>query len=183
MERQSYLVLRAQCGDRQALNELLERVAPELHRYIARIAQDESLADDVLQDVLIQICRKIGHLREPRIFRFWAFRIANRMTIRSLRRRRKDLSFDDSLAANLGDPKAFSEMQANLKKETVESLLKSLSPASRAVLSLHYLNGLTISELADVLEIPIGTAKSRLAYGITKLRKQHKTDQSDSKLR
>ena len=55
--------------------------------------------------------------------------------------------------------------------ERIPALLEQVSPASRAVLSLHYLQEMTLQEVADVLDIPIGTTKARLAYGLRMLRK------------
>ena len=59
--------------------------------------------------------------------------------------------------------------------ERLPELLRHVSPASRAVLALHYLDGLTLDETAAVLDLPMGTVKSRLAYGLSLLRKQLKS--------
>ncbi len=170
--REARWVLRAQCGDRAALDALLASVAPPLHRYLFRLTGREDVADDVLQEVLLTVCKKLKHVREPRVFRFWAFRVASRAAFKALRRHRVEVAFDDGLADTVGDPKAAAAIEAGLQRETVERLLDSLSPAARAVLSLHYLDGLSLAEVADVLEIPVGTVKSRLAYGIGALRER-----------
>src|SRR5438067_321049 len=69
-------VLRAQCQDREALEDLLRSVQPSLRRYLSGLA-GSSDADDLLQDVLVIIVRKLGMLDEPKLFRPWSFRIAS----------------------------------------------------------------------------------------------------------
>ncbi|HEX6177762.1 MAG TPA: sigma factor, partial [Thermoanaerobaculia bacterium] len=80
------LVLRAQSGDRGAFDELLQRVDDSLLRYITTITCGRAPAEDVLQDVLIVIVRKIVWLRDPDLFRAWAFRIASRAAFRAIRK-------------------------------------------------------------------------------------------------
>lgn len=79
-------MLRAQCGDREALELVLRSVQPALRRYLAGVAgRDE--AEDVLQDVLLTVCRKIAWLDAPELFRAWAFRIASRASFKHLEQR------------------------------------------------------------------------------------------------
>lgn len=161
-------VVRAQCGDREALELLLRSIQPLLHRYVRRLIGDNH-ADDVVQNVLIAIARKLTWLSEPRFFRAWAFRIASRAAFDHLRRerRRGRHESDDLVLDTLPAP------EPPPSQELLRALLDSdlLSPASRAVIVLHFQEGLTLPEVAAVLEIPLGTAKSRLAYGLTALRR------------
>ena len=160
--------LRAQCGDREALEQLLRSVRPPLHRYVRRLAGDAD-ADDVVQDVLVAIARNVVWLVEPRLFRPWAFRIASRAAFSHLRRvrRRGVEETDDGMLASLPSPEAppSNELLAELLDGDV------LSPASRAVLVLHFQEEMQLEEVAAVLEIPLGTVKSRLAYGLKTLRR------------
>jgi RNA polymerase sigma-70 factor (ECF subfamily) len=127
-----------------------------------------ALADDVLQETSLQIFRKLPFLREPAVFRPWTLRIASRIAFSHLKRARRWLPLDDfsfepltTLDSNLGE----------LPDAAFFALLDHVSPASRAVLLLHYQHDLSLEESAAILEIPIGTAKSRLHYGVTTLRK------------
>ena len=160
--------LRAQCGDRQALEQLLRSVRPTLHRYVRRLAGAAD-ADDVVQDVLVSIARNVVWLIEPRLFRPWAFRIASRAAFSHLRRvrRRGVEATDEAMLASLPAPEAppTNELLAELLDGDV------LSPASRAVLVLHFQEEMQLDEVAAVLEIPLGTVKSRLAYGLKTLRR------------
>src|ERR1700678_1196058 len=164
---QTLLVLLAQTGDRTALEQLLHDTYAPLRRYITRLAGGD-LADDILQETSLQIFRKLPFLREPAVFRPWTFRIASRIAFSHLKRASRWQPLDDAppehlttLNLSLGEP----------PDETFLSLLDRVSPASRAVLLLHYQHDLSIAESAAILEIPIGTAKSRLHYGVTTLRK------------
>ena len=161
------LVLLAQAGDRAALEQLLHDAYAPLRRYITRLVGGD-LADDVLQETSLQIFRKLPFLREPAVFRPWTFRIASRIAFSHLKRARRWQPLDDAppehlatLSPNLGEP----------TDEAFLTLLDRVSPASRAVLLLHYQHDLSLEETAAILEIPVGTAKSRLHYGVNTLRK------------
>jgi len=160
------LIVRAQNGDRAALETLLRGVYRPLRSYVTQIVGG-SQADDVLQEIAISIFRNRRYLRHPAAFRPWIFRIASRHVFRHLKReaRWKRVETDLDLLAGLPAP-------ASLEPgDGVLAAVDQVSPASRAVLLLHYSQDLSIEETALVLDIPIGTAKSRLAYGISVLRK------------
>ena len=80
-------VLRAQCSDREALEMLLRSVQPALRRYLSALVGHTD-ADDLLQDVMVIVVRKLGGLEDPQVFRPWAFRIASREAFRHIRKRR-----------------------------------------------------------------------------------------------
>jgi RNA polymerase sigma-70 factor (ECF subfamily) len=173
-EREVLLVLRAQTGDRDALGELYQRVGGTLARHLQYILKDDALAEDALHDVFIIVHRKLRWLRDPATFRPWVFRIATREAIRMARRRqsRPDLpgAHDyDWLSVATADAER-SQDTLTLEREMVAAVSR-VSAASRAVLSLHYLEGLTLQESAAVLDLPVGTVKSRLAAGITQIRR------------
>jgi RNA polymerase sigma-70 factor (ECF subfamily) len=164
---QTLLVLLAQTGDRSALEQLLHDAYALLRRYITRLAGAD-LADDILQETSLQIFRKLPFLREPAVFRAWTFRIASRIALSHLKHARRWHPLDDlpsehltTLNPSLGEP----------PDEAFLTLLERVSPASRAVLLLRYQHDLSLEESAAILEIPIGTAKSRLHYGVSTLRK------------
>jgi RNA polymerase sigma-70 factor, ECF subfamily len=161
-------VIRAQCGDRDAMEHLLRSAQPQLRQYLVHLV-GTTAADDVLQEVLIAIARKLTWLAEPRLFRAWAYRIASRAAFRHLHKekRRGRQDSDDStleaLVAPVSPPSG----------DQVRDLLDGpwLSPASRAVLMLHFQEEMPLADVAAVLELPLGTVKSRLAYGLTQLRR------------
>jgi RNA polymerase sigma-70 factor, ECF subfamily len=162
-------VLRAQVGDREALESLLRSVQPVLRRYLSSLAGAGD-ADDLLQDVMVIIIRKVSGLDDPQVFRPWVFRTASREAFRHIKKRRLWMGrhLDDSPLENLPMP------EVHPSGELLQRLLASgtISPASRAVLLLHFQEELPLSEVAAILDIPLGTAKSRLAYGLAAIRKQ-----------
>ena len=166
----AWLVLRAQAGDRAALEALLAHADALVRPYAALMLRDADATDDVMQDVLLIVYRKLGTLREPRAFAGWARRIASREIFRALRGRRAWDRTHDALPPDLpGDAAPPAEPGDLLPR--LPALLERVSPASRAVLALHYLDGLSLDETAAVLDLPPGTAKSRLAYGLATLRR------------
>lgn len=169
-QRESWWVLQAQSGSHEALNELFKSVQEPLFRYIVSLVRDQHQAEDILQEVFIRIYRKLRWLREPDAFRAWTYQIASREAFRFLNRERR---WSDQIR----DEQTLSTLPANdpeFPRELIESLpqlVGNLSPASRAVVVLFYLHELSLVETAAVLEIPVGTAKSRLAYGLESLRR------------
>jgi len=163
------VVARAIAGDRAVLDGVLTALQRPLYRYISRLLTHHEMAEDALQEVLFRICRKIVWLRDPELLRPWAFRIATRECFRQLRlekRRAEEILDMDAL-----------EMSANdsIPQEWEPRLLDwvdDLPPASRAVIMLHYLEEMSLQEVAAVLEILPGTVKSRLAYGLARLRRR-----------
>jgi len=161
-------VLRAQCRDREALEALLRTVQPSLRRYLCGLVGATD-ADDVHQDVLMIVVRRLGTLEDPALFRPWLLRIASRRAFRHLRKRRvwRERHESDPQLERLPSPET-------LPTEDILRLVSRdiVSPSSRAVMMLHFQEGLTLTNVAAILEIPVGTAKSRLAYGLRLIR-QH----------
>ncbi len=164
-------VLRAQSGNRQALEEIFEELQGPLFGFIRSIVAERALAEDVLQDVFVLIYRKLVWLRDPSLLRPWAYRIASREAVRRVKRERRFQPLEEEPAEALPDPDITDPDMRHLAARLPE-LIQHVSPASRVVLGLHYLEELSLPEVAAVLGIPVGTAKSRLAYGLTVLRKE-----------
>lgn len=146
---------------------LLRRIYRPVRSYVASMASGADV-DDLLQEIALHVVQRLHQLRHPGAFRAWTFRLATRHVFRHLKRasrlevRRADLSLALSVAAPEPVPEVLDPM--------LLALIAQVSPASRAVLLLHYQQHLSLEETAAVLEIPVGTVKSRLAYGISALR-------------
>lgn len=171
-DRESWWVLQAQSGSHEALSELYKSVQEPLFRYIVSLVRNQHLAEDILQEVFIRIYRKLRWLREPEAFRAWAYQIATREAFRYLNRERRwsdqvrDEATLTALPANVNEREFPRELIDALPR-----LVENLSPASRAVVVLFYLHEMSMVETAAVLDIPVGTVKSRLAYGLESLRR------------
>ena len=161
---ESWLVLRAQAGSRDHLERLVAIAQQFLAPRLAPLFDERADAEDVLQDVLFTLCRRLGTLNDVRLFRPWAHRIAVRAAWKMINRRRRESqrteSIDDTLLANIPEAPALD----------LATLLDRVSPASRIVLVLHYLEGFTLEATAAELGVASGTVKSRLAYGLKQLR-------------
>jgi RNA polymerase sigma-70 factor (ECF subfamily) len=168
------LILRAQQGERDALDELLRQHQERLYRYIAGVVGTAATAEDVLQETFLRIARKLRWLSEPAYFRAWSFRIASREAFRALRALRPNVPLEDLDESRLPvDAPSLSRAELDELRETVTAL----SPGSRAVIQLHYFEELSLDEAALALDIPLGTVKSRLAYGLEQLRRTYRKRQ------
>jgi RNA polymerase sigma-70 factor (ECF subfamily) len=168
-ENESLLVALVQRGDVPAFEKLLLRLHKPLRSYVTRMV-GESMAEDVLQEVSLKIYRHVCYVREPKAFRAWVYRIATRIAFAYLKREKRKQTFEaDPDVINAFPAFTFQEQQ-ELDSDFL-NLVDQVSPASRAVLLLHYQQHLSLEETAAILDIPIGTAKSRLSYGVATVRK------------
>ena len=166
------LVLRAQLGDRAALADLLRLTEPWLGPYLARLSGDASLADDLLQDALVLIWRKLRHLDEPLAYRAWVYRLATRNAWRTLKKRsRHAVGSLDALPIEAVSPDP-GDLPDEAEIERLRDGISALPPNSREVAVLHYWQGQSIRQTAAILGISGGTAKSRLHYALAVLRRR-----------
>jgi RNA polymerase sigma-70 factor (ECF subfamily) len=171
-KQETWWVLRAQSGDAEALDKLLKTVQTPLYLYVSKLVGERAMAEDILQEVFIHIYRKLSWLREPELFRPWAYRIASREAFRRLKRERRWSEQVRDEAVLEAIPAARHEAQYSPELiERLPQFIARVSPASRAVLILHYFDEMSLTEIADVLGIALGTVKSRLAYGLESLRR------------
>jgi RNA polymerase sigma-70 factor (ECF subfamily) len=163
-------VLRAQLGDRQAIEALFSGVQPLLMRYVRAIV-GASDAEDVAQEVMALMYRKLWMLSTPDLFRPWMYRIASRASFRWLKKHRRWSEHERT--SEVLDELPAQDLAAIQPR--VDELLQDvrITPASRAVLALHFQEGLTLAEVAAVLDVPLGTVKSRLGYGLATLRRHY----------
>jgi RNA polymerase sigma-70 factor, ECF subfamily len=137
------------------------------------VSGNTTIAEDVLQDVFVLIYRKLAWLREPELFRAWTYRIASREAFKRLRKEHRwsETAIDETVLETFAAPTSQELFEPELIAALPE-LLEKISPTSRAVIALHYFEDLSLNEVADVLELPLGTVKSRLAYGLQSLRRK-----------
>ncbi|MEY2424356.1 MAG: hypothetical protein QOI95_4423 [Acidimicrobiaceae bacterium] len=141
----------AKRGDPLALEVLIRQVSPYVGRICAAIALEDP--EDAMQEALIAIVKGLPSLREPGAFKAWARRVAVREAVRVARRRRPTEGIDERLEA--GDV----DIDASVD---VRVVLAAMRPDQRAVLVLRDLDGYSEHDVAELLDIPAGTVKSRL---------------------
>lgn len=165
------LVVQSQARDSAAFRELVGRYEKRLAYYINRMTGDSTDAFDVMQEVWILVFRRLNTLKAPEAFRVWLYRIAHDVTVSHLRRQQKlpqPMSDELDFSAEVEE---WDEMQAFENAELIHQTLSQLAPAHREVLTLRFLEGLDLSEIADVVGCEIGTVKSRLHYAKRALRR------------
>jgi RNA polymerase sigma-70 factor (ECF subfamily) len=162
---ESWTVLRAQAGSREHLERLIVTTQEFLAGRLAALFDEPADAEDLLQDVLFTICRRLWTLNDVRLYRPWAHRIAMRAAWKAINRRRLERQHEEPVELD-------SLPAAGVETPGLDlpALLQHVSPASRIVLTLHYLDGLTLEATAAELDVAPGTVKSRLAYGLRQLR-------------
>lgn len=159
----------AQSGDRRALDTLLRRHAEALHGLCRRITGNDADADDATQEALLAIVRGLGRFDGRSAFTTWAYRVATNACLDELRRRqRRPEPTDDELldglrgGAGAGDDRS---IETSSDRIDIDAALSDLSPEFRAAVVLRDLLGLEYAEISDVLGIPAGTVRSRIARG------------------
>jgi RNA polymerase sigma-70 factor (ECF subfamily) len=160
------LVERARDGDRDAFEDLVRAGANRLYAVAYRILRDADLADDALQETLVRIWDDLPTLRDPTRFDAWATRILCRRCYRLAKHERRAMRRIE--APESTEPARFETELAD--HDEMERGFRRLSPEHRTVLVLHYYLGLTLSEVAETLDIKPGTVGSRLHYATRSLR-------------
>jgi RNA polymerase sigma factor (sigma-70 family) len=162
------LVVRAQAGDEEAFTALAYGCGDRLRRVAFGILRDRQLADDAAQAAMLRIWRKLPRLRDPERFDAWAYRIV--VNACSVEARRTPTWLPGIDAEPDRGPVAADGTDAVDDRDELERGFRRLSVDQRAVVVLHHLVGLPVDEVADILGIPSGTARSRLDRAMARLR-------------
>jgi RNA polymerase sigma-70 factor (ECF subfamily) len=159
------LIDRARNGDLEAFETIVRARMDAVYRLTSAILGDEADARDATQETFVAAWREIARVRQPERFDAWLQRIAinaSRMTLRSRGRRRvREIPSSQvfALASRADDVD-----RASLDAARLDAALRRLSVDQRAILVLHHLEGQPVTDLAVALDIPVGTAKSRLFH-------------------
>jgi len=164
------LAVRCQLGEPAAFDELIARWHEPLWKYARRLTGDEDAAADTVQEVWLRVLRGIARLRDPALLRPWLFGIARRVVMDRLR-----ASYSEPAMVPIDETDLAGDDDARELADDVNALhaeLEQLPVLEREVLVLFYLRELTLTELAAVLAVPVGTIKSRLFRARNALRRQ-----------
>ncbi len=170
--QEELLVLQYQGGDREALRALVGRWQPRLVRLAWRLTLKREAARDIVQDTWLSIVRGLNRLDDPARFRMWAYRIVRNKCADWTRRRAVQREAVVHLCDEAGANARERSSQADPGDEVarLREALSGLAVEQRAILSLYYLDGMCIMEIARVLGVPRGTVKSRLYHARGRLR-------------
>ena len=177
--RQHLLVLRCQAGDEHAFAQLYDRFSGRTLRYLKGLL-DESVAEDVQQEVWLTVFRRIGELVNPHRFKTWLYRTTRHRAIDFLRREKRELNL---LQANAGDIAELFEGSVKWTVETsahpgLDAALASLSPAHREVLILRFWEEMSYTGIGLIVGCSVGTVRSRLHHAKRNLNKALEEDPS-----
>jgi RNA polymerase sigma-70 factor (ECF subfamily) len=183
-ETDEQLLARLRTGDREVFGPLVRRYERELYGYLRRYLGDDDLADDVFQTTFLAVFRKIKQYEPGRPARPWLYTIATNQAIDALRKRNRqaDRRTDAIIARDEdGEPRPLFELlpaagetppdhaERGEERERVRECVAKLPDLLREVILLAYFQGMKYRDIADALEIPLGTVKSRLHAGLVKL--------------
>ncbi len=162
-------------GDEGALGELYDRIGRIAYGLALRVLRDEQLAEDAVQEGFLAVWRSAAGFRAERAkASTWILTLVHRRAVDTVRReeRRRAEPLVDEAAASVRDPAASTEEAAWLRfeRERVQEALGQLPDVQREALELAYYGGFTQSELAERLGVPLGTIKSRMFAGLSRLR-------------
>jgi len=153
------LVMECQRGNAKALDMLISRWQKRLWCYVYRLTGRSEAAWEATQDAWLGIVRGIGRLQEPARFRSWAYRIATNKAHDWTRSNPRAPQEEATGRAAGGNPDTAQSLEASID---LRAILRRLPDARRTVLTLYYLEGFGVAEMAAILRIPAGTVKSRL---------------------
>ena len=149
--------------DRAALAELYRQNYSAIAGYVHRRVSDRDEANDIVSDIFLEMVRGIKRYRHQGIpFRIWLYRLATAQLSRWARRRHR---WAMKRLRETADHRTSDELERPLDRETMDVVLSSLPHRLQTAIVLHYVEGMSVADVARVTESPTGTVKSRLSEG------------------
>jgi RNA polymerase sigma-70 factor (ECF subfamily) len=157
-------------GDKRAMQVLYARHNVRVYRFILRLTGNQSLAEDLVSEVFLDVWRQAEAFEAKSQASTWLLAIARYKALSALRRR-TDEHLDDQMAATIEDTADSPETAVYTKDRNtiVQKCLKQLSPAHREVLDLVYYHEKSVDEVAKIVGVPAATVKTRMFYARTKM--------------
>lgn len=161
-------------GDTVAFAELYDAVAPRVHGLALRVLRDPHQAEEVTQEVLLEVWRSASRYDPSRGSALaWTMIVAHRRSVDRVRSseagRRRDTAWDDRSTEREADD-TFEAVAAHERAREVRTALASLTPVQREALELAYYGGRTHTEVSELMRAPLGTTKTRIRDGLARLR-------------
>lgn len=154
------LIEKSRAGDEDAFAELVAQNRAKILQQCLSVLHDQAAAEDITQETFIRAYQHLNEFEERSAFSTWVWRIAHNLTVDYLRKVKKSVEIhEESVEAPL------------IKNEELEKLLPLLPRKHRQVFELYYIEQLSQKEIAEKLDIPYGTVRSRLHHVRKKLKK------------
>jgi RNA polymerase sigma-70 factor (ECF subfamily) len=167
-------------GDKAAFEVLFRKYRDVVHRLVFSIVRDETLAQDVVQEVFLLVYRHLHKFRQDSAFKTWVYRIGVNEAIRHLSRLKRWQPLSDTeiesastttlVVSTVGNSPERILMEKE-QRERVGQAIAGMKAQQRLILNLYYLEELPVQEIARILDIPEGSVKSRLFYAREDLKK------------
>ena len=174
------LIGRSAVGDARALEVLYDRYSSVVFSFALRLVQDRQLAEEVLQEAFFRAWQQgQGFSAKKGTFVTWLLSITHNLAIDEIRKRRRrpqkaESEEPEAILAAVADTSTGADVEDEVwlgaLRQTMTVALASLPPAQREAIELAYYQGLTQREIAEVLNEPLGTIKTRMRLGLQKLR-------------
>ena len=173
------LIQRILAGDENAFESLIRKYQKQVHAQALRKIDDFQIAEDIMQETFLQVYQRLETLEDPKLFPKWLHVIVNRRCIAWLRKNRlqtqsleeTDISEIETEAYSRYVAEEHAETTAEAQRDLVEKLLTKLKESDREVITLHYFEEMTSSEIGEFLGVSENTIKSRLHRARQQLKK------------
>lgn len=167
------LILRLRQGDTSALADIYERYKDRVYRTALAITRDPAAAEDILQECFVRLFTHADGLRTTEPVGPWLYRVAVNLSVDWLSHRQRWFGLINRLIERWTVPLRVERVVEERElQEKVQNAIRSLPLPQQVVVVLHYLEGLSLKEIAEILEVPEGTVKSRLHYAREALRER-----------
>jgi RNA polymerase sigma-70 factor, ECF subfamily len=165
------LVERIAAGNKLAMQALFARHRTSVYRWLLRFVSNETLAEDLLSEIFLDVWRQAGHFQCRSSVSTWLLSIARHKALSARRRRTEGAELDEKIEATIADPANDPEvaLQEKDRGELVRRALMRLSPEHREVIDLVYYHEKSVDEVAHILDVPPATVKTRMFYARKKL--------------
>lgn len=178
------LIERSLAGEPEAFGQLVQKYQDRLYNTLVRVCGDAEEARDVAQDAFVQAFVKLETFRGGSAFYTWLYRIAFNQAISRRRRRKPTASLDEARDAAGSEPCDDGPApEANLDREEraamVQTALAALSEEHRSVLVLREIDGADYESISEILDVPVGTVRSRLHRARIQLKEELERRMSD----
>lgn len=168
---QRELVERARSGDLEAFSDLARGSLTRLYAVATLILRDPHRAEDAVQESLLHAWQHIEALRDPDAFEAWLRRITVRACYKAAKKERRRVSVEVAEVPDSETPGETDPSKWVGDRQQLFDAIGRLPVDQRAVMVVHYYLDLSLAQAAEILDIPVGTAKSRLHHGLTALRR------------